>query len=189
MTTKTSDDNNGTPPEVTEIGTGNADDPDITLPPLTKTVKLIVPLPVIVNTGLLSVVPCIAYKVCPVVTGKLPVDSLNGMFPESSVNVDNVPIVELLINVAFQLGVGVGVGVPVGVLVGVSVGVLVGVSVGVLVGVSLGVLVGVSVLVGVGVLVGVSLGVLVGVSVGVSVGVLVGVSLGVLVGVSVGVGV
>jgi hypothetical protein len=83
------------------------------LTPFTKTVKLTILVPVIVTTGLLSVVPCTAYNVSPGFTGKEPVDSLNGIFPESSVNVDIVPPEEELVNVAFQFGVAVGVGVGV----------------------------------------------------------------------------
>ena len=100
----------GTPPEVTNNGNGrDAPVPEILVTPFTKTVKSIVPVPVIVTVGSLSVVPCTAYKVTPGFTGKVPVDSLNGIFPESSVNVAIVPTLEELMNVAFQFGVGVGV--------------------------------------------------------------------------------
>ena len=100
MTCKTSEANRGTPPVVNPILTGSPDELETTVKPLTITVKLIDPVPPTKILGLLSVSPWSADKVCPDVTGKLPVAFVNGIFPESSLNnVISTPVVALFVKI------------------------------------------------------------------------------------------
>ncbi len=167
----------GTLPEVTPIFTGRVDVLFTSVKPLKLTLKVILPVPLTVTRGPVSVTDgWYPIKVWPLVTENEPIKFIKGIDPLKSWKSSIDAIVESFINVTLN-GNGVVVGVTVFVGVGVGVGVLVGVSV--IVDVGVGVLVVVSVIVGVTDAVGVTVWVTVWVGVGVGVPVWVGVGVGV----------
>lgn len=141
MNCNTSDANKGADALVTPIVSGIALVCEYKTTPLIVTVKVTDPEPDIVIWGSVDVSPWSAERVCPEVTGKLPVAFVNVIGPDTSKKSDICALVVVLFVkiTLYTAGDTVGVGVTAGVSDGVGVTAAVPVGVEVTEGVSVGV--------------------------------------------------